>query len=80
MLTVGDATTLSARVDALIAVFRLRETPRAALVSFARQLEKCPAVKLGFVAADTPAGGEYGSWYEEPYTASEPAPSRRAMT
>jgi succinoglycan biosynthesis transport protein ExoP len=80
MLTVGDATTLSARVDALIAVFRLRETPRAALVSFARQLEKCPAAKLGFVAADTAAGDVYGSWYEEPYTASEPAPSRRAMT
>src|SRR5918994_515475 len=59
MLTVGDATTLSARVDALIAVFRLRETPRAALVSFARQLERCPAAKLGFVAADTAAGGEY---------------------
>jgi polysaccharide biosynthesis transport protein len=80
MLTVGDATTLSARVDALIAVFRLRETPRAALVSFARQLEKCPAVKLGFVAADATASGEYGSWYEEPYTASESAPSRRIAT
>jgi tyrosine-protein kinase len=80
MLTVGDATTLSARVDALIAVFRLRETPRAALVSFARQLDKCPAVKLGFVAADTPAGSDYGMWYGERSTQSEPAPSRRITT
>jgi Mrp family chromosome partitioning ATPase len=79
MLTVGDATTLSARVDALIAVFRLRETPRAALVSFARQLEKCPAVKLGFVAADSPVGSDYSMWYGEQYTPSEPAPSRRIV-
>jgi Mrp family chromosome partitioning ATPase/capsular polysaccharide biosynthesis protein len=78
MLTVGDATVLSARVDALIAVFRLRETRRAALVGLARQLERCPATKLGFVTTDAALGDD--AWYYEPYDTSEPVHAGRVTT
>jgi polysaccharide biosynthesis transport protein len=78
-LTVGDATTLSARVDGLLAVVRLRETRREALVNFGRQLEKCPTAQLGFIATNIPASVEYGAWYDEAYTPSEGATSRRTM-
>jgi succinoglycan biosynthesis transport protein ExoP len=80
MLTAGDAATLSPRVDGLLAVVRLRQISRAALMNFRRQLEKCPAVKLGFVATDAPADDGYGSWYDEPYLSSEPAPGGRKVT
>jgi polysaccharide biosynthesis transport protein len=78
MLTVGDATTLSARVDALLVVFRLRETRRAALISLRRQLEKCPAKKLGFVVADAVVGDD--AWYYDTYLSSEPVHGARLTT
>ena len=78
LLTVGDATVLSARVDALIVVFRLRDTRRAALVGLARQLERCPATKLGFVTADATLGEE--AWYDDPYVTSETVHGGRVTT
>ena len=60
MLSAGDAAALSAHVDALLVVFRLGVTRRAALVALGRQLEKCPATALGFVATDGGGPTPYG--------------------
>jgi Mrp family chromosome partitioning ATPase/capsular polysaccharide biosynthesis protein len=79
MLTVGDATTLSARVDGILVVSRL-PIRQGALINLGRQLDKCPVAKLGFVAAGVAAGDEYGLWYGERHAPSEAAPTRRALT
>ncbi len=66
MCVVGDALTLSARVDAVILVTRLGLVSRAALQDVKRQLAATPAAKLGFVAtgAATTAAYGYGGYYE----------------
>jgi Mrp family chromosome partitioning ATPase/capsular polysaccharide biosynthesis protein len=76
LLTVGDAMTLSARADALLGVFRLRETRRASLANLARQLEKSPATTLGFVVTDAVAEDGYGVAYSSAYYAG-PRAGRR---
>jgi non-specific protein-tyrosine kinase len=64
MLSAGDAATLSAQVDALLLVFRLGVTRRAELVALGRQLEKCPATTLGFVATGAVGLTSYGVDHE----------------
>ena len=59
LLQVGDAITLTARVDALFVVTRLKMMRRPALKELARVLETCPAEKLGFVVT--------GAKFEEGY-------------
>ena len=66
MCVVGDALTLSARVDALILVTRLGLVSRTALQDVKRQLAASPASKLGFVATGvaTTAAYGYGGYFE----------------
>jgi tyrosine-protein kinase len=59
LLQVGDAINLTARVDALFVVTRLRMIRRPILRELARVLESCPAAKLGFVLT--------GAKFEEGY-------------
>jgi non-specific protein-tyrosine kinase len=63
LLHVGDAMTLSARVDALLVVCRLNVVRRPVLNELARVLEACPAPTLGYAAAGVEADEEYGSTY-----------------
>jgi Mrp family chromosome partitioning ATPase len=61
LLAVGDSMALSAMVDAIVAVTRLRFVRGPLLQDFARQLESCQADKLGFVLA----GAELEEGYEQ---------------
>jgi tyrosine-protein kinase len=76
-LRVGDAMTLSARVDGIIVVTRMKVVRRQMLTELARQLATVPTPVLGFVV--TGAGDEdgyeasYGSYaraYEQPAKAT----------
>jgi len=58
LLHVGDAIALSAQVDALFVVTRIK-VRRPVLTELKRVLDACPASKLGFVAS--------GAQLEEPY-------------
>jgi Mrp family chromosome partitioning ATPase len=49
ILPTGDAIALSAHVDAMVPVVRLRVLPLSALDDLARMLESSPAAKVGFV-------------------------------
>ena len=60
LLGVGDAFTLSARVDAMLLVTRLKTLRRPMLRELHRILESCPAAKLGFVLAGAEAEEGYG--------------------
>jgi polysaccharide biosynthesis transport protein len=71
VLAVGDAMTLSAQVDAIFAVTRLRIVPRPLLHELSRHLEACLADKLGFVL--TGAELEQGYGYADYYYAPEPS-------
>ena len=66
LLSVGDAMALSAHVDAMITVARLRMLRRAVLSELARTLETCATIKLGVVVtgAETEPGYGYGRSYE----------------
>jgi len=65
MLQVGDAMTLSAAVDGLLLVTRLKLLRRPALVELRRLLEASPAAKLGFAVTNAAAGTGYSySRYE----------------
>jgi succinoglycan biosynthesis transport protein ExoP len=61
-LSVGDAMTLSARVDGIVVVTRLGVVQRRMLSDLSRELEASPAPKLGFVVtgADIKEGYSYG--------------------
>lgn len=71
LLAVGDATTLSAKVDAIFAVVRLKVIHRASLQELARQLSNCRAETLGFVLTGAELGEGYGYGYAYGYTAAE---------
>ena len=75
VLHVGDAMTLSARVDALIVVTRLNVVRRPMLNELRRMLESSPADKLGFVMTGADLedgyGYAYGSKYYQPHTKTE---------
>jgi capsular exopolysaccharide synthesis family protein len=63
LLNVGDALALSARVDALLIVTRLKVIKRGMLGELQRILETAPAEKLGFAVTDAGAEDGYGRSY-----------------
>jgi capsular exopolysaccharide synthesis family protein len=63
LLKVGDALALSARVDALIVVSRLRVVRRGMLAELQRILSAAPADRLGFAVTDAGSEDGYGSGY-----------------
>ena len=71
VLQVGDAMTLSAAVDGLLVVTRLKQLRRPAAVELRRLLDSSPAAKLGFAVTDAPAREGYT------YARHEPRPRRR---
>ena len=62
LLNVGDALTLSAKVDALLIVSRLNVVRHPLLEELRRVLEACPRRALGYVAAGVEADDEYSSY------------------
>jgi succinoglycan biosynthesis transport protein ExoP len=66
LLSVGDAMAVSAHVDAMITVARLRMVKRPVLGELARTLETCATIKLGVVVtgAEAEPGYGYGRGYE----------------
>jgi Mrp family chromosome partitioning ATPase/capsular polysaccharide biosynthesis protein len=62
LLAVGDAQTLSAKVDAIVVVARLGIHQRQ-LQEFARQLRNCRAAILGFVLTGVSHGDSYSYGY-----------------
>jgi polysaccharide biosynthesis transport protein len=67
MSDVGDALTLSARVDAVIVMTRLGIVNGQMLRELGRLLEASPAEKLGFVMSGAKAGPAYTYGYEHSY-------------
>ena len=65
LLQVGDAMTLSAKVDGVIVVTKFSLIRRTMLAELQRVLETCPAGKLGFVltGAEAQEGYGYGNAY-----------------
>ncbi len=63
MLRVGDAMTLSARVDALVVVTRINVVRRHMLRELHRLLETAPTAKLGFVLTGAGSGEGFGYGY-----------------
>lgn len=57
VLPVGDAMTLSAKLDGIVIVSRLNLATRPMLVELRRQLEASPAAKLGLVVSQAEAEG-----------------------
>ena len=60
VLEVGDAMTLSARVDAVFVVVRLGSFDSRSLTELARSLATAPAPKLGFVLTNVDRRHAYG--------------------
>ena len=84
-LRVGDAMTLSTKVDGVVVVTRMKVVRRQMLNELARQLSAMPTPVLGFVAtaAGDEAGYGYGSGYgyghyAKPYVQSERAERTRS--
>jgi Mrp family chromosome partitioning ATPase len=69
LLHVGDAMTLSARVDAVLLVTRLNVVRRPMLAEVRRVLHSCPAPRLGFVLTGAHLDDAYGyggySYYQQ---------------
>ena len=76
LLAVGDAMTLSAKVDAILVLVRLKIAHRGMLHEVGRLLEACPADKLGYVLASAELSEGYGYGYAYAYEAREPKPAR----
>ncbi len=62
LLAAGDAMILSTKVDAMVVVTHLG-IRRPFLHEFARQLENCPAARLGYILTGVPRGDGYGYGY-----------------
>jgi len=67
LLGVGDAMALSARVDALLVVTRLKSLKRPTLNELARVLDSLPAAKLGFVVTGVEEGDAHAYGYSDHY-------------
>lgn len=86
LLSVGDAMTLSARVDAILVVTRLGIVQRRMLADLTRELSASPARTLGFVVTGVDVKGGYGYGYgyghrsgdEKPEAASSEAAATTA--
>jgi Mrp family chromosome partitioning ATPase len=68
LLHVGDAMTLSSRIDALLLVTRLDVIRRPMLAEMRRLLQACPSSSLGFVLTDAHLEETYGyaGYYRHP--------------
>lgn len=75
-LAVGDAMTLSSRVDAIVAVVRLGFVDRRTLTDFARELGASPAHKLGLVVTGAKLGTGHGYGYGKARPVSPLPPPR----
>jgi polysaccharide biosynthesis transport protein len=73
LLHVGDAMSLSARVDGMLVVVRLENLRRSTLTELDRVLQRCPATKLGFVATGVERDEDYGygDYYRSPSTSEK---------
>jgi Mrp family chromosome partitioning ATPase/capsular polysaccharide biosynthesis protein len=63
LLRVGDAMTLSSRVDALLVVARLNVVRRPMLAELRRLLNAAPAPTLGYIATGSTPQSGYGAGY-----------------
>jgi succinoglycan biosynthesis transport protein ExoP len=63
MLHVGDAITLSSKVDAIVIVTRLKTLRRQMLSELARQLSTVPTRVVGYIATGDAPGESYGYEY-----------------
>ena len=63
LLNLGDALTLSAQVDALVVVSRLKVARRPLVDELKRVLEACPAAKLGFIVTGADTDKTYDYYY-----------------
>jgi succinoglycan biosynthesis transport protein ExoP len=83
MLRVGDAMTLSRKVDAIVVVTRMKLVRRHMLYEFGRQLATVPTPVLGFVVTGSGEdegygyGYGYGYDYARPYEQTEKARAGR---
>jgi Mrp family chromosome partitioning ATPase len=64
---VGDAITLSTKVDGIIVVAKTKAVRRQMLGELARQLSSVPARVLGYVATGAAKGEGYGYEYDYAY-------------
>jgi Mrp family chromosome partitioning ATPase len=81
LLHVGDALTLSSKVDGMIVAVRISIARRPLLNELARVLERVPAAKLGFVLTDAKQEegygyGDYSYYYEAAARGREKEPAR----
>jgi len=79
LLAVGDAATISTRVDAMVPIVRLGHTDRQMLRDFSRGLRASPVHKLGFVLTGVElremyGGVNYGYLKDRPATEEQPEP------
>ncbi len=83
LLAVGDALTLSSRVDAMIVVTRLDVVKRPIVQELDRALATCPTIKLGFVATGVDAESGYAhtgyAYYDGRERGEAPAPEPRPL-
>jgi capsular exopolysaccharide synthesis family protein len=84
LLAVGDAITISTRVDAMFALVRLGLTDRQMLRDFSRALRTIPTHKLGFVLTGVETremygGANYGYLRDRP-TPEGPLPTLRDVS
>lgn len=70
ILSVGDALTLSSRVDGILVVTRLTSLRTPMLRELRRALDVSPAEKLGFAIAGADADDAYGGGYYAYYSAA----------
>ena len=83
-LRVGDAMTLTSKVDGIVVVTRMKIVRRHMLAELARQLASVPTPVLGFVVTDAAGedesygygyGSGYGGYYARSYEPSDKAKS-----
>jgi polysaccharide biosynthesis transport protein len=83
LLHVGDALTLSSRVDAVVLIARLPGVRRPILKELKRVLESAPNAKLGFALAgahlEEGYGYGYGYYYSSPYASRQGEHSREPV-
>jgi succinoglycan biosynthesis transport protein ExoP len=80
ILRVGDALTLSTKIDGLILVSRLNVVRRPMLAELRRLLDTVPARKLGFVVTGAHTGAaEYGYGYGYGYGYSRPVDAQTTV-
>lgn len=81
VLAVGDAMMLSSRVDAILVVTRLGVVDRPTLTELSRELQSCPAEKLGVVVTGVDSRSAYGYanayGYRKPHGTSRKRSRRR---